>query len=202
MQLNIPPLKNSHSPKSGMQPKKGKKREPSGRIKKIEREKKEEPPEVVLALARWQRAKLGATDGNFDKPEWGHPLGRMRLWASQTRDDSLGLSQVQYNAIDGYLSRRARARALQGFPPDSPQSPMIGDFTRSGGEEMDDEAILEARREHNIDRKILLADKRGASWIALLGALARQEGGHYFWKSAIGEIRTIANVLANARRKK
>lgn len=173
-------------------------RYPSGDRVEGERSARKETVEQVLSVARWQREKLGATQDNYRAHEWGSALGRMRAWAVIAKADSEGLSRQQYDALTSFVVARHRARSAMGYPSETTRSPSVEmvSFGLPSAVDVDEDAAVRLERAYNGAKSALLdyAD-RGAAWVALLERLARDECGDDFWRSALGEVRSAANVL-------
>lgn len=173
-------------------------RYPSGQIIEADTTPRKETPEEAMAIARWQREKLGATPENFRAHEWGSWVGRMRAWAVIAQSDSEGLSRPQYDALTAFINARHRARMAQGYPADTTRSPSVEmvSFGIPLGMEMDEEEVMRLVRAWNGAKSALLEYlDRGKAWIQLLEKLAREEGDEPLWRASLGEVRSAANVL-------
>lgn len=173
-------------------------RYPSGQIIEAHTQPRKETAEQIMAVVRWQREKLGATAENYTAQEWVSPLGRMRAWAVVSGDACEGLSRPQHMALALYIKDRWRARWAQGFPQESPRSISM-EMVAEGialTEDPDDETVFKLRAAHNSAKSALLEFlERGNAWVRLLDGLALDQGDDLFWRAALGEVRSAANVL-------
>lgn len=178
-------------------------RYPSGEIVK-EQQKPRETDAEKLALALWQRSKLGATQDNFLDQRWGDPLGLMRLWATEAFESSEGLSQMQFDAVKLYCVGLGRSRWAQGYEVRTPRCvgfDMVSTGSYPSSFEPDEETIAELRAAHNSARSALLEYQgRGVAWLRLLDQIGNSERDkpedEPYWRSMLGEVRSAANVLA------
>lgn len=174
-------------------------RYPSGEIVKAE-QKPRETEEQILGIAKWQRTRhLGATEQDYRDQKWSGPLGWMRQWAVQGKDDSLGLSALQYDALTIYIKERTRSYKAQGFKAPFPKSISM-EMVASGfesGPSLDDEEIYKLRRVHNAAKSRLLEYPDGPVWVRLIEKLCRDEGEGHEWLRDVGTIRQAANVLVH-----
>lgn len=179
----------------------GKQRYKDGSIVKAQREPIETEGDV-LSVVRWQRERMGATGENYRDQRFNCPLGWMRLWAIEARDNSAGISEQQYQALSLYIKRRSLARWAEGFGPEHPKAMNMDAI---GGKSLsappDDQLVYKLRSDHNGDKAALLEHaEQGVSWVRMLNALARDEGSAAFWRGALGNVRMAGNVLARLYR--
>jgi hypothetical protein len=168
-------------------------RYPGGRIAKADRgETVEQIKSTVIA----QRVKMwGATIENASDQQWVCPLGQWRMQAKQARDDSQGLSAVQYEAIKRYVTVRHLNRVAQGYGTEHPKSISGEMVSGSGGIgfEYDDDEVFRRAREYNGARSALLEYAgRGVEYVRVVEGLARDETQH---PHKLGTAREAANIL-------
>ena len=168
-------------------------RYPGGRIAKVDRgETVEQIKSTVIA----QRVKMwGATIENASDQQWVCPLGQWRMQAKQARDDSQGLSAVQYEAIKRYVTVRHLNRVAQGYGTEHPKSISGEMVSGSGGIgfEYDDDEVFRRAREYNGARSALLEYAgRGVEYVRVVEGLARDETQA---PHKLGTAREAANIL-------
>ena len=168
-------------------------RYPGGRIAKVDRgETVEQIKSTVIA----QRVKMwGATLDDASDQHWTCPLGQWRMQAKQARDDSQGLSAVQYEAIKRYVTVRHLNRVAQGYGTEHPKSISGEMVSGSGGIgfEYDDDEVFRRAREYNGARSALLEYAgRGVEYVRVVEGLARDETQH---PHKLGTAREAANIL-------
>jgi hypothetical protein len=168
-------------------------RYPGGRIAKADRgETVDQIKSTVIA----QRVKMwGATIENASDQQWVCPLGQWRMQAKQARDDSQGLSAVQYEAIKRYVTVRHLNRVAQGYGTEHPKSISGEMVSGSGGIgfEYDDDEVFRRMREYNGARSALLEYAgRGVEYVRVVEGLARDETQH---PHKLGTAREAANIL-------
>ena len=178
-------------------------RYPSGdRIEEI-RQPRKETEEQLLSVAFFQRGRLGATMKDVRDAIWTRdPLYMMRRWSLIANTDSEGLSRIQFEALKLFMAARGKAHWAQGFKPAFPVCVMwdvaFGGFSMS--DPLDDERVIELRREYNGARSLLLEYAgRGVEWCRLLDSLSMSEkaGADHegYWRRMLPEVRSAANVL-------
>ena len=168
-------------------------RYPGGRIVKADRgETVDQIKSTVIA----QRVKMwGATLDDASDQHWACPLGQWRMQAKQARDDSQGLSAVQYEAIKRYVTVRHLNRVAQGYGTEHPKSISGEMVSGSGGIgfEYDDDEVFRRAREYNGARSALLEYAgRGVEYVRVVEGLARDEVQH---PHKLGTAREAANIL-------
>ena len=168
-------------------------RYPGGRIAKVDRgETVEQIKSTVIA----QRVKMwGATLDDASDQHWTCPLGQWRMQAKQARDDSQGLSAVQYEAIKRYVTVRHLNRVAQGYGNEHPKSISGEMVSGSGGIgfEYDNDEVFRRLREYNGARSALLEYAgRGVEYVRVVEGLARDETQH---PHKLGTAREAANIL-------
>jgi hypothetical protein len=168
-------------------------RMPGGRIAKSDRgETVEQIKSTVIA----QRIKMwGATLENANDQQWVCPLGQWRMHAKQARDDSQGLSAVQYEAIKRYVTVRHLNRVAQGYSNENPKSISGEMVSGSGGVgfEYDDDEVFRRLREYNGARSALLEYAgRGVEYVRVVDGLARDKTQA---PRDLGIAREAANIL-------
>lgn len=178
-------------------------RYPSGEIVKDMQEPRKETAEQVRAVVRNQRMKRGATQDNYTDQRWGDPLGMMRLWATDAFAASEGLSRQQFDAIKLYCVVRGKAMWAEGWNHKFPRC--VGfDLVVSGfsfSREPEHDEIVALKAEYESARSSLREyQHRGVQWLRFVDQLANSEHDRpedeRYWRSALGEVRSAANVLA------
>jgi hypothetical protein len=171
-------------------------RYPGGRIAKADRGDTGETVEQIKSTVIAQRVKMwGATLDNASDQQWACPLGQWRMQAKQARDDSQGLSAVQYEAIKRYVTVRHLNRVAQGYGTEHPKSISGEMVSGSGGIgfEYDDDEVFRRMREYNGARSALLEYAgRGVEYVRVVEGLARDETQH---PHSLGTAREAANIL-------
>jgi len=171
-------------------------RYPGGRIAKADRGDTGETVEQIKAVAVNQRVKMwGASLENASDQQWACPLGQWRMQAKQARDDSQGLSAVQYEAIKRYVTVRHLNRVAQGYGTEHPKSISGEMVSGSGGIgfEYDDDEVFRRMRDYNGARSALLEYAgRGVEYVRVVEGLARDETQH---PHKLGTAREAANIL-------
>jgi hypothetical protein len=171
-------------------------RYPGGRIAKADRGDRGETVEQIKAVAVNQRIKMwGASLENANHQEWCCPLGQWRMQAMVPKDDSQGLSAVQYEAIKQYVKVRHLNRVAQGYGTEHPKSISGEMVSGSGGIgfEYDDDEVFRRMREYNGARSALLEYAgRGVEYVRVVEGLARDETQH---PHSLGTAREAANIL-------
>jgi len=171
-------------------------RYPGGRIVKADRGDTGETVAQIKAVAINQRIRLwGASLENANHQEWSCPLGQWRMQAMVTKDDSQGLSAVQYEAIKAYIKARHLNRVAQGYGNEHPKSISGEMVSGSGGIgfEYDDEEVFRRSRNYNGARSALLEYAgRGVEYVRVVESLARDENQH---PHNLGTAREAANIL-------
>jgi hypothetical protein len=171
-------------------------RYPGGRIAKADRGDRGETVEQIKSTVVAQRVKMwGATIENASDQHWTCPLGQWRMQAKQARDDSQGLSAVQYEAIKRYVTVRHLNRVAQGYGTEHPKSISGEMVSGSGGIgfEYDDDEVFRRMREYNGARSALLEYAgRGVEYVRVVEGLARDETQH---PHKLGTAREAANIL-------
>jgi len=171
-------------------------RYPGGRIAKADRGDRGETVEQIKSTVVAQRVKMwGASLENASDQQWACPLGQWRMQAKQARDDSQGLSAVQYEAIKRYVTVRHLNRVAQGYGTEHPKSISGEMVSGSGGIgfEYDDDEVFRRMREYNGARSALLEYAgRGVEYVRVVEGLARDETQH---PHKLGTAREAANIL-------
>jgi len=171
-------------------------RYPGGRIAKADRGDTGETVDQIKSTVIAQRVKMwGATLDNASDQQWACPLGQWRMQAKQARDDSQGLSAVQYEAIKRYVTVRHLNRVAQGYGTEHPKSISGEMVSGSGGIgfEYDDDEVFRRMREYNGARSALLEYAgRGVEYVRVVEGLARDETQH---PHKLGTAREAANIL-------
>jgi hypothetical protein len=171
-------------------------RYPGGRIAKADRGDTGETVEQIKSTVVAQRVKMwGASLENASDQQWVCPLGQWRMQAKQARDDSQGLSAVQYEAIKRYVTVRHLNRVAQGYSTEHPKSISGEMVSGSGGIgfEYDDDEVFRRMREYNGARSALLEYAgRGVEYVRVVEGLARDETQH---PHKLGTAREAANIL-------
>jgi len=171
-------------------------RYPGGRIAKADRGDTGETVEQIKSTVVAQRVKMwGASLENASDQQWACPLGQWRMQAKQARDDSQGLSAVQYEAIKRYVTVRHLNRVAQGYGNEHPKSISGEMVSGSGGIgfEYDDDEVFRRMREYNGARSALLEYAgRGVEYVRVVEGLARDETQH---PHKLGTAREAANIL-------
>jgi hypothetical protein len=171
-------------------------RYPGGRIAKADRGDTGETVEQIKSTVIAQRVKMwGATIEDASDQHWTCPLGQWRMQAKQARDDSQGLSAVQYEAIKRYVTVRHLNRVSQGYGTEHPKSISGEMVSGSGGIgfEYDDDEVFRRMREYNGARSALLEYAgRGVEYVRVIEGLARDETQH---PHNLGTAREAANIL-------
>jgi hypothetical protein len=171
-------------------------RYPGGRIVKADRGDNGETVEQIKSTVIAQRVKMwGATIEDASDQQWVCPLGQWRMQAKQARDDSQGLSAVQYEAIKRYVTVRHLNRVAQGYGTEHPKSISGEMVSGSGGIgfEYDDDEVFRRAREYNGARSALLEYAgRGVEYVRVVESLARDESQH---PHNLGTAREAANIL-------
>jgi hypothetical protein len=171
-------------------------RYPGGRIAKADRGDRGETVEQIKSTVVAQRVKMwGATIEDASDQQWACPLGQWRMQAKQARDDSQGLSAVQYEAIKRYVTVRHLNRVAQGYGTEHPKSISGEMVSGSGGIgfEYDDDEVFRRMREYNGARSALLEYAgRGVEYVRVVEGLARDETQH---PHKLGTAREAANIL-------
>jgi hypothetical protein len=171
-------------------------RYPGGRIAKADRGDTGETVEQIKSTVVAQRVKMwGASLENASDQQWACPLGQWRMQAKQARDDSQGLSAVQYEAIKRYVTVRHLNRVAQGYGTEHPKSISGEMVSGSGGIgfEYDDDEVFRRMRDYNGARSALLEYAgRGVEYVRVVEGLARDETQH---PHKLGTAREAANIL-------
>jgi hypothetical protein len=171
-------------------------RYPGGRIAKADRGDTGETVDQIKSTVVAQRVKMwGASLENASDQQWACPLGQWRMQAKQARDDSQGLSAVQYEAIKRYVTVRHLNRVAQGYGTEHPKSISGEMVSGSGGIgfEYDDDEVFKRLREYNGARSALLEYAgRGVEYVRVVEGLARDETQH---PHKLGTAREAANIL-------
>jgi len=171
-------------------------RYPGGRIAKADRGDNGETVDQIKSTVVAQRVKMwGASLENASDQQWACPLGQWRMQAKQARDDSQGLSAVQYEAIKRYVTVRHLNRVAQGYGTEHPKSISGEMVSGSGGIgfEYDDDEVFRRMREYNGARSALLEYAgRGVEYVRVVEGLARDETQH---PHKLGTAREAANIL-------
>jgi hypothetical protein len=171
-------------------------RYPGGRIAKADRGDTGETVDQIKSTVIAQRVKMwGASLENASDQQWACPLGQWRMQAKQARDDSQGLSAVQYEAIKRYVTVRHLNRVAQGYGTEHPKSISGEMVSGSGGIgfEYDDDEVFRRMREYNGARSALLEYAgRGVEYVRVVEGLARDETQH---PHKLGTAREAANIL-------
>jgi hypothetical protein len=171
-------------------------RYPGGRIAKADRGDTGETVEQIKSTVVAQRVKMwGASLENASDQQWACPLGQWRMQAKQARDDSQGLSAVQYEAIKRYVTVRHLNRVAQGYGTEHPKSISGEMVSGSGGIgfQYDDDEVFRRMREYNGARSALLEYAgRGVEYVRVVEGLARDETQH---PHKLGTAREAANIL-------
>jgi hypothetical protein len=171
-------------------------RYPGGRIAKADRGDTGETVEQIKSTVVAQRVKMwGASLENASDQQWACPLGQWRMQAKQARDDSQGLSAVQYEAIKRYVTVRHLNRVAQGYGTEHPKSISGEMVSGSGGIgfEYDDDEVFRRMRDYNGARSALLEYAgRGVEYVRVVEGLARDETQH---PHRLGTAREAANIL-------
>jgi hypothetical protein len=171
-------------------------RMPGGRIAKADRGDNGETVDQIKSTVVAQRVKMwGATLDNASDQQWVCPLGQWRMQAKQARDDSQGLSAVQYEAIKRYVTVRHLNRVAQGYGTEHPKSISGEMVSGSGGIgfEYDDDEVFRRMREYNGARSALLEYAgRGVEYVRVVEGLARDETQA---PRNLGTAREAANIL-------
>jgi len=182
--------------RAGRKPKTDVERYPGGRIVKADRGDRGETVEQIKSTVIAQRIKMwGASLENASDQQWACPLGQWRMQAKQARDDSQGLSAVQYEAIKRYVTVRHLNRVAQGYGTEHPKSISGEMVSGSGGIgfEYDDDEVFRRMREYNGARSALLEYAgRGVEYVRVVEGLARDETQH---PHKLGTAREAANIL-------
>jgi hypothetical protein len=185
--------------KTGRKTRENVNRYPSGEIVKAEQAPRE-TEDQILSTVRMQRVRhLGATNDDYRDQKWAGPLGWMRQWSVQAKDESVGLSALQYDALVIYIKDRTRALSAQGFKAPYPRS-IAMEMVASGYDPLvlvDEDEVLRLRRLHNGAKSRLLEWADGPLWVRLLEKLCSDDGKPAEWMRSIGDVRQAANVLVH-----
>lgn len=177
----------------------GVKRYPSGQIVHSERVPIETAQDA-MKVAQANRIKhCGATDDNWRDQKHENPLGTMRHWAIETRDDANGLSERQHSAMLTYVRERHRSRMIDGFAGESPKSIGANFVPADTGEGVivDDETAYRARSAYNAARSAVRDHAGfGVQLLKLCDDAARDFGDVGYWRPRLGHLRMAANILA------
>jgi hypothetical protein len=172
---------------------------PSGRLAKSDRGGGELAEQVRAVVISQRERRYGATPANANDQRWSSAIGIMRMWAIRSRCDGDGLSDVQERALTRYALVRARHRAAQGYPADSPRS--ISDVMVAGGgisgAEVDDEEAMRRASEYNSAKSALLGfASAGVQFVQVCELLAKDKPEAIEHIAGImGTSRQAANVL-------
>ena len=182
--------------RAGRKRKENVERYPGGRIVMADRGDGGETVAQIRATAVSQRVRMwGASLESANDQLWECPLGRWRMQAKVARDDSAGLSDVQYRALREYILARYLNRVAQGFPAEMPKSISGEMVSGSGGSgrEYEDDEVFRRRRNYNGAKSVLLEYAgRGVEYVRVVESLSRDEDQH---PHSLGTAREAANIL-------